>query len=154
SDTEAITEMLVAMYLSGHAINWTAVHADASWRRIPLPTYPFQRKRHWIEDDAIPSERARKAAEQIHPLVGKRFGSNGQGVRYEARSGVPLAAYFPDHRVAGTVAIPTTAELEAATIVGRKHFGTPRVSFDNAMHHQAMSFSNGQDRTVRVSVIP
>src|SRR5215510_5687484 len=154
SDADAMTDMLAALYLAGHAINWTAVHADASWRRIPLPTYPFQRKRHWIEDDTIPSERARKAAEQIHPLVGKHIGLNGKDVRYEARYGVQHAAYFSDHRIAGTVVLPTSAELEAATIVGRMHFGTPRVSFDKAMHHQAMSFSNGKDRTVRVSVIP
>ena len=49
-DADAITEMLVALYLAGHKINWTAVHADSPWRRIPLPTYPFQRQRHWIED--------------------------------------------------------------------------------------------------------
>jgi surfactin synthase thioesterase subunit/acyl carrier protein/NADP-dependent 3-hydroxy acid dehydrogenase YdfG len=34
------------------------------------------------------------------------------------------------------------------------HFGTSRISFDNAMHHQAMSFANGDDRTVRVLVTP
>ena len=54
----------------------------------------------------------------------------------------------------GTVVLPTTAELEAATVVGRMHFGTPQVSFDNAMHHQAMSFANGEDRIVRVLVSP
>ena len=54
----------------------------------------------------------------------------------------------------GTVVLPTTAELEAATVVGRMHFGTSRVSFDDAMHHQAMSFTNGEDRIVRVLVTP
>ena len=61
-----------------------------------------------------------------------------------------MPAIFADHKVAGTVVLPTTAELEAATVVGRMHFGTSRISFDNAMHHQAMSFANGDDRTVRV----
>src|SRR5215472_4455485 len=56
--------------------------------------------------------------------------------------------------VGGTVVLPTTAELEAATIAGRTHFGTPGVSVDNAMHHEAMSFLNGEDRIVRISVTP
>ena len=64
------------------------------------------------------------------------------------------AGFFSDHRVAGTVVLPTTAELEAATVVGRMHFGTSQISFDNAMHHQAMSFVNGEDRTVRMVVTP
>ena len=34
------------------------------------------------------------------------------------------------------------------------HFGTPHVSFDQAMHHQAMSFANGEDRHVRVHLTP
>ncbi|HET7382527.1 MAG TPA: SDR family NAD(P)-dependent oxidoreductase [Pseudolabrys sp.] len=155
SDADSITEMLVALYIAGHNLNWTAVHADASWRRIPLPTYPFQRQRHWIEDNTNHTDRARNAVERrLHPLVGARINSTPKEVRYEAHYGVQHTGYFADHRVLGTVVLPTTAELEAATVVGRMHFGTPRVSFDNAMHHQAMSFTNGEDRTVRVLVTP
>jgi surfactin synthase thioesterase subunit/NAD(P)-dependent dehydrogenase (short-subunit alcohol dehydrogenase family)/acyl carrier protein len=154
SDAESMTDMLAALYVAGHTVNWTAVHADASWRRVPLPTYPFQRKRHWIEDNTTHTERPRNAVEQIHPLVGKRINSTNGEVRYEARYGVQHAAYFSDHRVVGTIVLPTTAELEAAIVVARMHFGTPRVSFDDAMHHQAMSFTNGEDRIVRVSITP
>jgi acyl transferase domain-containing protein/surfactin synthase thioesterase subunit len=154
SDAESIAEMLAALYLAGHNINWTAVHADASWRRIPLPTYPFQRKRFWIEDDKIRTEQVSTGVERLHPLVGRRLNSNGKDLRYEARYGVQHTSYFSDHKVAGTVVLPTTAELEAATILGRMHFGTPNVSFDDAMHHEAMAFSDGEDRIVRVSVTP
>ena len=153
-DADSITEMLVALYLAGHNINWAAVHADSSWCRIPLPMYPFQRKRYWLEDNAIHNERARKVVERSHPLVGTRTNFASNEPCYEARYGTHHAGFFADHKVAGTVVLPTTAELEAATVVGRMHFGTSRISFDNAMHHQAMSFANGGDRTVRVSVIP
>jgi acyl transferase domain-containing protein/surfactin synthase thioesterase subunit/acyl carrier protein len=154
SNAESMTEMLAALYLAGHTINWTAVHADASWRRVPLPTYPFQRKRHWIEENTTHAERPRNAVEPIHPLVGKRINSTNGDVRYETRYGVQHVGYLSDHRVVGTIVLPTTAELEAATVIGRMHFGTPRVSFDDAMHHQAMSFTNGEDRIVRVVVAP
>jgi acyl transferase domain-containing protein/surfactin synthase thioesterase subunit len=154
SDAESITGLLMAAYLAGYNANWAAVHADASWRRLPLPTYPFQRKRHWIEDETHHTKTVRKVAERHHPLVGARKNSTTDEECYEARYGVRHASYFADHRVAGTIVLPTTAELEAATVVGRNHFGTSRVSFENAMHHQAMSFANGEDRTVRVLVTP
>ena len=150
----SISEMLAALYLAGHNIDWIAVHADSSWRRIPLPTYPFQRKRHWIEDDTIHASAGQTAVEQVHPLVGKRINSAAKEVRYEARYSVRHAGYLSDHRVGGTVVLPTTAELEAAMVVGRMHFGTPLVSFDDAMHHQAMSFANGEDRIVQLVVTP
>ena len=153
SDPESLTEMLVALYLAGHNPDWTAVHADASWRRIPLPTYPFQRKRYWLEDEKVPAEQAGNAA-RPHPFVGTRITSNTEDMHYEARYGVQHTGFLSDHRVTGTVVLPTTAELEAATIVGRIHFGTPCVSFDNAMHHKAMSFANGEDRIVRLLLTP
>jgi acyl transferase domain-containing protein/surfactin synthase thioesterase subunit/acyl carrier protein len=152
-NSETTTEMLAALYLGGHNVNWTAVHADASWRRIPLPTYPFQRKRHWIEEDKIDFERARNV-EPAHPLMGKRVNSDSKDICYETRYGVQHTGYFSDHRVAGTMVLPTTAELEAATIVGRTHFGTEAVSFDDAIHHEAMLFTNREDRTVRMLVTP
>jgi acyl transferase domain-containing protein/surfactin synthase thioesterase subunit/acyl carrier protein len=154
SDADSIAEMLAGLYLAGHAINWTAVHADASWRRMPLPTYPFQRKRHWIEDNTAPRERAAHALERVHPLVGTRIESTDREVRYQTRYGIQHGGYFPDHRVRGTVVLPTAAELEAASVLGRIHFGTPRVSFEDAMHHKAMSFRNGEDRVVRLLLAP
>jgi len=153
-DADSITEMLVALYVAGHNINWAAVHADSSWRRLPLPTYPFQRKRYWLEDDTIQTERKHKIGERIHPLVGARTNSASNDACYEAHYGTHHTGFLFDHKVGGTVVLPTTAELEAATVVGRMHFGTSRISFENAMHHKAMSFANGEDRTVRLLVAP
>jgi len=153
SDVESVTEMLVALYLAGHHVDWTAVHADTSWRRIPLPTYPFQRKRYWIEDE-VHTERTQNAIERSHPLVGTRIESPTKHTHYEARYGEQHAGYFSDHKVAGMVVLPTAAELEAATIVGRIHFGTPRISFEDVMHHQAMWFTGGETRIVRIFVAP
>jgi len=152
-DADSMTETLAALYLASHNINWIAVHAESACRRVPLPTYPFQRKRYWIEDNSIHNEGA-KAIKLIHPLVGTRTGSASNETCYEARYGVHRVGFFSDHKIAGTVVLPTTAELEAATVVGRMHFGTSRISFDNAVHHRAMSFANGDDHSVRVTVTP
>ncbi|HWL74735.1 MAG TPA: polyketide synthase dehydratase domain-containing protein, partial [Burkholderiaceae bacterium] len=147
--------MLVALYLAGHKINWSAVHADAPRRRIPLPTYPFQRQRHWVEDNTTTGDRSRSAVEPApHPLVGALVERSAGEARYEARYGTKQTNYFSDHRISGTVVLPTTAALEAATVLGRLHFGTHQVSFDNVMHHRAMSFSNSEERIVRLVVTP
>lgn len=154
-DIDAITEMLIAMYLAGSKINWTAVHADCPWRRIPLPTYPFQRQRYWIEDTAVRAAPApAPVLERAHPLVGACIESTPKEIRYQVRYGIRHTGYLSDHRVLGTVVLPTTVELEAATFTGRMHFGTERISFENAMHHRAMTFANGDDRAVRILLTP
>jgi acyl transferase domain-containing protein len=30
-------------------LDWSAFHTDSRRRRVPLPTYPFERKRHWVD---------------------------------------------------------------------------------------------------------
>ncbi len=35
----------------GARLNWPALRGPAPARRIPLPTYPFERQRHWIDPD-------------------------------------------------------------------------------------------------------
>ncbi|MCD9112969.1 type I polyketide synthase [Bradyrhizobium japonicum] len=151
-DVSAITEMLVALYLAGLRIDWAGVHADCAWRRIPLPTYPFQRQRYWIEDTEIRSPAP--PVERPHPLVGARVHCSTKEIGYEAHYGVPQIGYLSDHRVLGTVVLPTTVEIEAATAAGRMHFGTSRISLDETIHHRAMTFVDDEDRTVRILLTP
>ena len=153
SDTDAISDMLAALYFAGHTLDWIAVHTDNSWQRLSLPTYPFERQRHWLEDANHP-QRAQKPIEPRHPLLGARIYSAAKEICYKTRYGVRHVGFLSDHRVAGNIVLPTTAQLEIATVVGRAQFGSAQVSFERAMHHQAMSFANGEDRTVKILITP
>ncbi len=58
SDTDFLLGAVGRFWLGGGKLDWAAF-AGAPRRRVPLPTYPFERSRHWI--DAVPyaaSERA------------------------------------------------------------------------------------------------
>ncbi|HYO56183.1 SDR family oxidoreductase, partial [Archangium sp.] len=37
------------LWMAGAEVNWPKLHAEERRRRIPLPTYPFQRERYWVE---------------------------------------------------------------------------------------------------------
>ena len=37
------------LWVAGVELDWTNLHAGAEPRRVPLPTYPFERKRYWVE---------------------------------------------------------------------------------------------------------
>ena len=47
SDLESLLRGVGALWESGVAVDWPALHGQARRRRIPLPTYPFERKRYW-----------------------------------------------------------------------------------------------------------
>ncbi|HVU24785.1 MAG TPA: SDR family NAD(P)-dependent oxidoreductase [Opitutus sp.] len=42
---------LLARWVRGGAVDWRRLHTDDRPRRVSLPTYPFARKRYWIERD-------------------------------------------------------------------------------------------------------
>ncbi|MGX6607637.1 thioester reductase domain-containing protein [Micromonosporaceae bacterium Da 78-11] len=47
--TALIDDVIVEAWLHGVTVNWESL-ADGTGRRVPLPTYPFSRRRHWILD--------------------------------------------------------------------------------------------------------
>jgi acyl transferase domain-containing protein len=49
SETAEFLSAAGQLWLAGVEIDWRALHSGAVRRRVPLPTYPFERKRHWIE---------------------------------------------------------------------------------------------------------
>lgn len=57
---ESLLEAAGQLWLAGARLDWAGVHAGLQPMRIPLPTYPFERKRHWV--DAI-STRAIESAD-------------------------------------------------------------------------------------------
>jgi len=48
-DEQVLLEALGRLWLAGMDVDWTALDAGEHRRRVPLPTYPFERKRYWIE---------------------------------------------------------------------------------------------------------
>jgi acyl transferase domain-containing protein/acyl-CoA synthetase (AMP-forming)/AMP-acid ligase II/aryl carrier-like protein len=48
-DWESLLESLGQLYLEGCAVDWAAFDRPYGRRRLSLPTYPFQRERHWHE---------------------------------------------------------------------------------------------------------
>jgi acyl transferase domain-containing protein len=53
ADPEALLEAAGRLWLAGAAIDWKGLHSGEEPRRLPLPTYPFERKRHFV--DALPA---------------------------------------------------------------------------------------------------
>ncbi|HWM91379.1 MAG TPA: beta-ketoacyl synthase N-terminal-like domain-containing protein [Thermoanaerobaculia bacterium] len=49
SDLEAVLEAVGRLWIAGVEIDWPRFHNGERRRRVPLPTYPFERQRFWID---------------------------------------------------------------------------------------------------------
>jgi acyl transferase domain-containing protein len=68
-ESEAVEFLSAAgqLWTAGIEIGWTALHGGQPRRRVPLPTYPFERKRHWI-DAHRPGEGLTPVPTQTHAV--------------------------------------------------------------------------------------
>ncbi|MYK62308.1 MAG: SDR family NAD(P)-dependent oxidoreductase, partial [Chloroflexi bacterium] len=87
-------------YKAGLDISFEGLFAGESRRKVALPTYPFQRERHWVEQGK------QRRAVSGHPLLGVRHeGARGE-ISYETEV-LPLdPVWLNDHRVFGRIVAP------------------------------------------------
>ncbi|HEX2224230.1 MAG TPA: ketoacyl-synthetase C-terminal extension domain-containing protein, partial [Thermoanaerobaculia bacterium] len=48
--------LLGQIWLAGAAVDWSAFHAGEARHRLALPTYPFERRRYWVDAGKDPAE--------------------------------------------------------------------------------------------------
>ncbi|MEU6375555.1 type I polyketide synthase [Streptomyces sp. NPDC046909] len=99
---------LAALHVHGVPVDWRSVYADSGARRRPLPTYPFQRQRYWL--DAV-----RHSGPAGHPLLGEpRPDADGPAVRHSGVLSAVRPSWLADHAIGGRVLVPATAFAELA----------------------------------------
>ncbi|MFN3647968.1 MAG: SDR family NAD(P)-dependent oxidoreductase [Armatimonadota bacterium] len=99
-------------YVRGGEVDPAVFGEAGSWRKAPLPTYPFQRQSYWVERRRhLPAPRRRPAS---HPLLGVRLRSALPGEQYENELPCPELGWLTEHRVGGRAVLPGAAFLELA----------------------------------------
>ncbi|HEX8148769.1 MAG TPA: type I polyketide synthase [Pyrinomonadaceae bacterium] len=53
SDVEHVLQTLGRLWASGVEVDWKGFHAGERRARVPLPTYPFERRRFWVGRPAL-----------------------------------------------------------------------------------------------------
>lgn len=106
-DVETLLLALGKLWARGAVLNWEKLQGGRR-RRLPLPTYPFERKRHWVEPE---SAAATAAPEGKRANVGDWFAAPAWH-----RSGVP--APRPDAGSSLLPALVPTLVIDAGDALG------------------------------------
>lgn len=56
TEAAAVDRALAALWTQGVPVRWELPGTPATWRRVPAPGYPYQRRRHWVP--ALPASAA------------------------------------------------------------------------------------------------
>ncbi|WP_282704175.1 type I polyketide synthase [Streptomyces sp. CC219B] len=115
----ALLSALAALYADGVTVDWEPALEGHHARRVDLPTYPFQRSRHWLvpPDGAAPRPLPGAAA---HPLLGAPIELAGTDERRfggRIAAGTPAGTALP--RVHGVALLSPAALVDWALAAAR-----------------------------------
>ncbi|MFD5320722.1 SDR family NAD(P)-dependent oxidoreductase [Streptomyces sp. NPDC127098] len=120
---------LAGLFTTGGALDWEALYAGHEARRVPLPTYAFQRRHYWLDGRTWRDQATGAGLETTgHPLLGAAVSLADTGGL--VLSGILSTGRHPwltHHRAGDAVTLPGTAFLELAIHAGTQ-VGCPRVA--------------------------
>ncbi len=117
---------------------------------LVLPTYPWQRTRHWLMPTSEGYDLVNRRRE--HPLLGYRL--KDSAVAWENQVDPVKLPVLADHVVDGAVIFPGAAYAEMALAAARLHFGTVACAVENLEIRSPVVFQPQQGKLFRFTVDP
>ena len=142
-DWQQLLSSLSQLYLQGIAVNWLGFDQDYPRRREHLPTYPFERQRHWLEPKKIEGYTPSITTDS-HPLLGQQLQLAGtEEIRFSGEISQHLSnlTYLADHRIFDQAIVPLTAYLEMALAAGKKAFPGKNLILEEVFIEQPLVLS-------------
>ncbi|WP_373466026.1 type I polyketide synthase [Streptomyces sp. V3I8] len=123
-EEETLVTAVSRLYVRGVPVDLGACLPDAGPHLVDLPTYPFQRRRFWL--DPTPEDRAgqpRPAGQRAvaHPVLGAAAElPTGEGTLFTGLLSTAELPWLADHTVLGAPVLPGAALVELALTAGRE----------------------------------
>lgn len=73
SDVRFLLNTLGRLWLAGVQVNWSGFYANEQRSRLPLPTYPFERQRYWIDPPSPQDTDSKPASSEKKPDLADWF---------------------------------------------------------------------------------
>jgi len=152
---QTLLEAAGTLYTQGCAPEWTRITPSVG-KCVPLPTYPWQRERFWVDADSSKSllflSGNAGSTQGEHPLLGSEFSlSTKPTVRAWQQTLTSSApAWIAEHVVQDTIVFPGAGYVEMALSVSSLIFGDTPVVIENVSFDQMLVLPHGEERVVQV----
>jgi amino acid adenylation domain-containing protein len=100
-DGDVLLGALGRLWLAGCRVDWVGFHAGARRRRVPLPTYPFERRRYWVGAGGAAVAAAPRVLEPAPKLEAAPAGASARHTRPALRNPYVVPSTELERAVAG-----------------------------------------------------
>ena len=130
---------LAALHCAGFPVDWNGIFPCAS-SDLTLPTYPWQRERHWRETRMM---RNARLSNPTHPFLTTRV----DAAEPVWNTLLDLAAHpwIKDHRVQDHILFPGAGYVETALAMGAAIFATLPLEIEDIEFQKAIALQEGKD---------
>ena len=119
-------------------------------RFVDLPTYPWQRERHWLPTTSEGYHLIER--QRLHPLLGWRLKDAPAG--WENILDPATQPWLADHRVGGAIVLAGAAYLEMALAATREWFGSETQEIEEIDIVAPVVFDGEHGRSIRFELNP
>ena len=149
----ALLAALGTIYAYGGEPNWSQLYITGG-QQVSLPTYPWQRQRHW--NSALEHPQAKSmlwhSNSAGHPILGTSTPSALHPTTYfwTADISVELFPYLSEHCVHGMPVLPCAAYIELSLAAATEVLGPQRFSIEDIDLKKVLFFPKGITQTLQV----
>ncbi|MCM2547151.1 amino acid adenylation domain-containing protein [Burkholderia glumae] len=127
--------------------------------KVALPTYPFQRKRYWVDasQHADVSAHRHAASEEngLHTLLGRRLKlPRSAEVRFEAEFRPDWPAYVDHHRLFGAMVVPGASHIAMFLAAAEAVYGEAGCVVDEILFLRPFVMPEAGRRSVQIVMRP
>ncbi|MBF0397987.1 MAG: SDR family NAD(P)-dependent oxidoreductase, partial [Desulfobacterales bacterium] len=107
-------DKVARLWVEGAKINWQIFYTDEKPMRIPLPTYPFLKERHWLKEIQTTSKNYNS---NIHPFIDSNISTFDEQKFIKTLNGNDL--FFNDYILSNKKGLPAVFALEMAAFTAK-----------------------------------
>ncbi|WP_204757400.1 type I polyketide synthase, partial [Herpetosiphon giganteus] len=141
---------LAQLYTAGVDLQWNSNRPTTP--NLNLPTYPFQRERHWVrpvKHSVMPVHN------QAYPFLGQRLPlPNSQEIRYSTTFSQTFPSYLSHHRIFNTVVIPGASHIAMLIAAAEQVTNSETCLLEDILFPQPLTLAETEIRTVQVILVP
>ncbi|MEI2579700.1 SDR family NAD(P)-dependent oxidoreductase [Scytonema sp. PRP1] len=155
---QQLLQSLGELYVRGLPVDWSSFERDYHRRRLPLPTYPWQQQRYWVDTADLVNRKTRllsttnNGASSLHPLLGRplELAGNSQQIYFESQISQEVPAFLADYLIYHKAILPAAAYLEMAYSAGVSVFKTNNLVVEEVLIQQPLILPKDYLKTIQV----